>query len=164
MPAVSHRYFVRTPDGGSISGYHQSALAEAVALNIGEGACLIDTAAPPYVPMAQQVVGGELQFMAVGGWGAELQSLEYNFIQAIKRKHIPFIHAYLAKGADPNSRDEMGRPAIIWAVATGSAEIVGFLLSHGADPGAADRSGTTATSLAAERQASEILTLLNQAL
>lgn len=158
------RYFVRSPDGNSIASYDRHEAAEQAALGLGEGAHVVDTRAPVYVPMIQQVVGGELQILGVGGWGADRLSLEQNFLQAIKRKQLAIVHAFFARGADPDTRDEAGKPAIIWAVASGQPEIVQFLLDRGADPGATDPAGITALRLATERGEPEISAALEQAL
>ena len=114
------RYFVRSPDGESIAGYDRHEAAEQAAIKLGEHAHVVDTLAPVYVPMIQQVFGGELQILGVGGWGADRLSLEQNFLQAIKRKQLAIVHAFVARGANPDTRDEAGRPAIIWAVASSS--------------------------------------------
>jgi len=123
---------------------------------------VVDTLAPVYVPMIQRVVDGELQILGVGGWGADCLSLEQNLLQAIKRKQVAIVHAFFAKGADPDTRDERGKPAIIWAVASGQPEIVQFLLEKGADPTATDPEGVSALGLATERREMEIIGVLEQ--
>jgi hypothetical protein len=158
------RYFVRSPDGESITGYDRLEDVELAAKSLGENAHLVDTLAPVYVPMIQRVVDGELQILGVGGWGADRLSLEQNLLQAIKRKQVAIVHAFVAKGADPDTRDERSRPAIIWAVASGRPEIVRFLLERGADPAATDPQGVTALGLATERRETEIIAVLEQAL
>jgi hypothetical protein len=162
--AVNSRYFVRSPGGESIDGYDRSEAAEPAAIRLGENAHVVDTLAPVYVPMIQRVVDGELQILGVGGWGADRLSLEQNLLQAIKRKQVAIVHAFFAKGADLDARDERGRPAIIWAVASGRSEIVQFLLEKGADPSAIDPEGVTALGLATERRATEIIGILERAL
>jgi len=154
------RYFVRSADGGATGSYGSPETAEREALRLGEGAHVVDTRAPGDVPMIQRVVDGELRILGVGGWGADRLSPRENMLQAIKRKQLAIVHAFLAAGADPDSRDEQGRPALVWAVAAGQPDIVRFLLQQGADPNVKDPAGTTALSLAIERQASEIVALL----
>ncbi len=161
---VNSRYLVRSADGKSIVGYAGSAAAELAAIRLGENAHVIDTLAPVYVPMIQQVVDGKLQILGVGGWGADRSSLAQNLLQAIKRKQVAIVHAFLAKGADPDTRDEAGKPAIIWAVASGRPEIVQFLLEKGGDPAVTDPEGVSALSLATERRETEIIAVLEQAL
>ena len=158
--AAEKRYFVRSPGGETIRGYDSPGVAERAALQLGEGAHMVDVLAPAYVPMSQQVVAGELQILGVGGWGADRLSLAQNFLQAIKRKQVAIVHAFLARGADPDTQDDQGRPAIIWAVASGQLEIVKLLLQEGANPAAADPEGTTAAGLAAERGQQAIIALL----
>jgi hypothetical protein len=162
--AADSRYFVRSPDGESITGYDRTEVAEPAAIRLGENAHVVDTLAPVYVPMIQRVVDGELQILGVGGWGADRLSLEQNLLQAIKRKQVAIVHAFCAKGADPDTRDEAGKPAITWAVASGQPEIVQFLLEQGADPNATDPEGVTALNLATERQETVIIRVLEQAL
>ena len=161
---MSSRYYVRSPQGETITGYGSSGSAEKAALELGEGAHLVDVQAPAYTPMIQQVIDGALQIMGVGGWGANRLGLEQNFLQAIKRKHLAIVHAFFACGANPGACDEEGRPAIIWAVASGRLEIVKFLLEKGADPSVADPEGETALSLATQRQQLEMISVLKQAL
>ncbi len=158
------RYFVRSPDGESIASYDRHEAAERAAISLGENAHVVDTLAPVYVPMIQRVVDGELQILGVGGWGADRLSPEQNFLQAIKRKQVAIVHAFFARGADPDTHDESGKPAIIWAVASGRPEIVKILLEKGADPTVVDREGVTALSLAAERRETEIIGILESAL
>ena len=74
------------------------------------------------------------------------------------------MQAFFAKGADPGTRDEAGKPAIIWAVASGQPEIVQFLLDKGVDHKATDPEGVTALGLATERRETEIIGVLERAL
>jgi len=147
------RYYVRSPRGESITAYDSAASAESAALQLGEG----------YMPMIQQVIDGELRILGVGGWGANRLSLAQNFLQAIKRKQVAIVHTFLVRGADPDTRDDKGRPAIIWAVASGQPEIVQLLLDKGANPDVTDRQGTTALDLAEERGKQGIIALLQRA-
>ncbi len=154
------RYFVRSPDGQVIADYDTAEVAERAAIKLGEDAHLVDTLAPVYVPMIQRVVDGQLQILGVGGWGADRLSLAQNLLHAIKRKQIAIVHAYCAKGADPDACDETGKPAIIWAVASGCSEIVQFLLERGANPAATDPEGVAALGLATARGETEIIDVL----
>lgn len=161
--AADERYFVRSPDGDSISGYASSVMAEQAALKLGEGAYMVDALAPAYMPMIQQVIDGELRILGVGGWGANRLSLAQNFLQAIKRKQVAIVHTFLVRGADPDTQDDKGRPAIIWAVASGRPEIVQLLLDKKANPDVTDRQGITALDLAVERGKQGIIALLQRA-
>jgi len=73
---------------------------------------LVDTLAPVYVPMIQQVVDGQLQIFGVGGWGADRLSPQQNLLQAIKRKQVAIVHAYCARamGSFLGVRDDLRRP------------------------------------------------------
>ncbi len=153
---------MRAPDGESITGYDNPGVAEQAALSLGESTHVIDTVAPVYVPMIRTVVDGELQILGVGGWGAERLSVAENLLQAIKRKQLAIVHAFIARGADPDTCDEKGQPAIIWAVASGRSEIVQFLLEAGADPAATDPDGVTAIGLAVERGQMETVDVLKR--
>ncbi len=156
------RYYVRSADGETLSAHEGLAAAEQTALALGEGAHLVDTRAPVYTPMLQCVAGGQLRILGVGGWGAERLSLTQNFLQSIKRKQVAIVHCYLSQGADPNVRDDEGRPAIIWAVASGELDIVRILLLHGADTTVEDPQGETALGLAIKRNACAIEDLLRR--
>jgi len=154
------RYFVRSPDGRGITGYDKPEVAERAAIKLGEDTYVIDTLAPVYVPMIQQVIDGKLQILGVGGWGADRLSLNQNLLQAIKRKQVAIVHAYCARGADPDACDETGKPAIIWAVASGHVDIVQLLLKQGANAAVTDPGGVTALGLATERGKTEIIDVL----
>jgi hypothetical protein len=157
------RYFICSADGGTTVSDERAEAAERAALKMGEGSFVVDTMAPVYVPMIQQVTEGELQILGVGGWGADRLSPEQNLVQAIKRKQVAIVHAFLEKGAASGTCDENGRPAISWAVASGRQEIVRLLLDKGADPTVADPQGITAVGLAAERGEAEIIAIFEQA-
>ncbi len=161
--AADRRYFVRSPGGESINGYASPVTAEQAALQLGEGTHVVDALAPAYVPMIQQVIDGELRILGVGGWGANRLSLAQNFLQAIKRKQVAIVHTFLARGADPDTQDNKGRPAIIWAVASGQPEIVQLLLDKDANPDVTDRQGITALDLAVERGKQGVIALLQRA-
>jgi ankyrin repeat protein len=75
---------------------------------------------PPFVTLAV------LLACALPGSSADL-------IAAIKAGDLARVQKLLAAGADPNSRDETGDPALVWAVSVRNAPIVNALLSKGAD-------------------------------
>ena len=108
MTAAKQRYFVRSPDGKMIAGFELREAAEYVALEYGDGACLVDTLAQAYYPMAQGVEDGALAYLPVGGWDSGRFGLETDLIEAIKKGHAGIVHAFLAKGADPGARDAHG--------------------------------------------------------
>ena len=60
MTGGSRCYFVRSPDGAIIVGYDDPNVAEAAALDFGEGAHLVDSQAQAYYPIAQEGSNGEL--------------------------------------------------------------------------------------------------------
>ena len=163
MTDNSSRYYVRSPDGRMIVGYDDAKVAGAVALDYGEGAHLIDTRAQAYHPIAQEVSGGELAYVEIGGWGAGKFSDERNLIESIKKGHPAIVHAFLAKGADPNAKDANGGPAIVWAVARGKPEVVELLIARGADVNARDPDGTRALDLARRRGKEVLIEILRKA-
>jgi|TARA_Y100000031_G_scaffold122045_1_gene136749 hypothetical protein len=160
--AGPNRYFVRSPDGRGIAGYESRDTAEFVAREYGEGAHLVDTLAPVYHPMAQEVEDGELVYLSYGSWGTGRFSLDQDLIEAIKKGHLAIVHAFLAKGADADARDAGGAPTLCWAAAGGKADIVSLLIDHGAEINARDADGATAGDIAKERNILEIVELLRQ--
>lgn len=56
MTDESHRYYVRSPDGRMITGYNRPEAANAVALDYGGGAVIVDTLAQAYYPVAEEVL------------------------------------------------------------------------------------------------------------
>ncbi|MFQ5953799.1 MAG: ankyrin repeat domain-containing protein [Kiloniellales bacterium] len=163
MTGTGMRFYVRSPDGRMIVGYEDANAARAVALDYGEGAHVVDTRAQAYHPIAKQVSNGELNYVPVGGWGAGKLSVEQNLIESIKKGHVAIVHAFLAKGADPDTKDADGGPALVWAVARGKADIVELLLGHGADVNARDAEGMSALDLAVERNQPGLIDLLKRA-
>ena len=163
MAISVHRFFVRSPDGRLIVGFDDVDAAKAVALEYGEGAHLVDTRAQAYHPIAQEVSGGELVYVDIGGWGAGKLSDERNLIEAIKKGHAAIVHAFLAKGANASARDDHGGPALLWAVARGKADIIALLIAHGADVDARDAKGKSALDLARAREQPALVDLLQQA-
>jgi hypothetical protein len=146
-----------------IFGYDDLNAAKAVALDYGEGAHLVDTNAQAYHPIAQEVRNRELAYVEIGGWGAGKFSVERNLIESIKKGHLAIVHAFLAKGADPNTKDANGGPALHWAVARGKADIIELLIAHGAQLDARDADGMSVLDLALERGKQTVIDLLQKA-
>ena len=159
----AYRYFVRAPDGRAIFGFETAEAAATAAREYGDGAHVIDTLAQAYLPMLQELRGGELVISGFGGWDTGRFGLDRDLIEAIKKGHVAIVHAFLAKGADPNARDKHGGPALHWAVGGGKAEIVRLLLDEGADATARDGAGQSALDLAEARGKGEIAALLRRA-
>ncbi len=159
------RYYVRSSDGRGIAGYDSRETAEYVALEYGAGAHLVDTLAPVYHPMIQEVeiVGGrnELTYLPIGSWGTGRFTPERDLIESIKKGHIAVVHSFLAKGADCNGRDNHGGPALCWAAAGGNVEIVSLLVDHGADPNVRDGNGATPLDVAEKKGRGDVEKLLS---
>lgn len=160
MTDEPHRYYVRSPDGRMITGYDRPDAAKAVALDYGEGAVVVDTAAQAYYPVAEEVVGGELLHTGVAGWNAGRSDPARDVIEAIRKGHPAVVHAFLKKGLDPNIRDANGGTALHWAAARGNPEIVTLLLEAGADRTAADGEGRTPLDVARARGKAKVAALL----
>ena len=158
--ADARRFYVRSPDGGAIAGFDHLLDAQAAALAHGDGAHLIDTAAQAYHPMAEEVTGGALVFLEIGGWDTGRFGADRDLIEAVKKGHVAIVHAFLAKGADADAVDDKGGPALHWAVARGKAEIARLLLDHGADPARRDADGNSAADLARARGREDMVRLL----
>lgn len=131
-----------------ITGYDRPDAAKAVALEYGEGAVVVDTLAQAYYPIAEEVIGGELLHAGVGGWNAGRQDPGKDLIEAIRKGHPAVVHAFLARGSDPNARDANGGTALHWAASRGGVEIARLLLEAGADPAAIDGQGRTPLQIA----------------
>jgi hypothetical protein len=159
--AELRRYFVRAPDGGAIAGYDNPETAEYVAHQYGDGAHLVDTLAEAYHPMVQEVQDGKLVFLPLGGWDTGRFGVDRDLIMGIKKGHVAIVHAFLAKGADANARDDNGAPAVLWAVASDRPEVLRLLLVHGADTAARDADGTSALDLARRRAAAAMVEVLD---
>ena len=160
MSDQPHRYYVRSPDGRMITGYDRPDAARAVALEYGEGAVLVDTLAQAYYPVAEEVIGGELLHAGVGGWNAGKQNPARDLIEAIRKGHPAVVHAFLAKGSDPNTRDANGGTALHWAASRGNAEIARLLLDAGADPAATDGDGSTPLQVAERKAKVKLVAIL----
>jgi ankyrin repeat protein len=66
----------------------------------------------------------------------------------------------LARGADPNARDDEGRTPLMSAVLGNSVALAGLMLESDADVNARDEHGWTALHYAAEEQAPEMARIL----
>ena len=164
MTAKAYRYYVRSPDGRVAFGFETDSVANAVALEHGPGAAVVDTLAQAYMPMLQEVklVDGEpaLMLAPVGGWDTGKFGLDRDLIEAVKRGRVAIVHAYLAKGASANARDDKGGAALHWAAARGEDSIVELLLAHGAAIDVLDASGKTPLAVAESRGKSSVADLL----
>jgi ankyrin repeat protein len=65
------------------------------------------------------------------------------FRRAAETGDLEGLKAQLEKQADIDSRDAVGRTALMLATLRGQASAVAVLLAYGADPNAADADGTT---------------------
>lgn len=72
-------------------------------------------------------------------------------MRAARHGHEPLATLLLARGADPNARDDDGRTALVWASSTGNLDIVRALTGQGADLDASDANGWCPVMAAAEK-------------
>ena len=81
--------------------------------------------------------------MASVGYGSfdARRGLDACLVKAVKKGHPPIAKSFLAKGADVNAIDDVGSPAIFWAVAGGSVEVVTHLIEAGVDVNRVDSQG-----------------------
>lgn len=163
----TYRYYVRSPDGRAIFGLDMIEVARTVALEYGEGACLVDTLAQAYHPMLQVVTrepaGLALVFSAIGGWDTGRFTLDRDLIEAVKKGSAPIVHAFIEKGASANARDANGGTALHWAAGRGSLDVVALLLAKGADVNARDSAGQTALDVAIKKDRGAITERLRAA-
>jgi len=68
---------------------------------------------------------------AVPGSSLEV-TLNQDLLEAIRDRDPDTVRTLLRSGADPNARDAEGRPALVWAIWTGSFGIVSQLVERGA--------------------------------
>ncbi len=164
MTAKAYRYYVRSPDGRVAFGFETDTVANAVALEHGLGAAVVDTLAQAYMPILQvvELVEGEpaLVLAPVGGWDTGKFGLDRDLIESVKRGRVEIVHAFLAKGASAKARDEKGGSALHWAAARGEESIAELLLAHGAEIEAGDASGKSPLAVAESRGKSSIAALL----
>ncbi len=164
MTAKAYRYYVCSPDGRVAFGFETETVANAVALEHGVGAAVVDTLAQAYMPNLQEVklVYGKpaLVLAPVGGWDTGKFGLDRDLIESIKRGRVAIVHAYLAKGASANARDDKGGTALHWAAARGEDNVVELLLANGAVTDVLDSSGKTPLAVAESRGKSSVASLL----
>lgn len=164
--ASPRRYYARSPDGRAIFGFDSTEAAEVVALEYGIGAAVVDTLAQAYAPMLQEARPGEdgpcLVLAPIGGWDTGRFGLDRDLIEAIKKGHVAIVHAFLAKGASANARDDKGGAALHWAAGRGKLDVVELLLAEGADAAARDGAGRTPLDVAECRGKSEVVDLLRR--
>jgi hypothetical protein len=82
--------------------------------------------------------------------GATGDDVSRELVAAAARGDSPRVAGLLREGADPNTRDASGRPALLVATASGRVEAVTALLRGGASPDRGDASGWTALHQAVE--------------
>ncbi len=157
------RFYVRSPDGRPIFGFDEREGAATAARAYGDGAFLVDTQAQAYLPMLEECLDGEVIYRGYGGWDTGRFGVDRDLIEAIKKGHVAIVHAFLAKGADVNTRDAKGGLALHWAAGGGKPAIVTLLLDHGAGLTARDPEGQTVLDVAETRGRTEIAALLRQA-
>jgi len=164
--AGPRRYYARSPDGRAIFGFDRAEAAETVALEYGIGATIVDTLAQAYTPMLQEARPGEdgprLVLAPIGGWDTGRFGLDRDLIEAIKKGHVAIVHAFLAKGASANARDDRGGAALHWAAGRGKLDVVELLLAEGAAAAARDGAGRTPLDVAECRGKSEVADLLRR--
>lgn len=106
---------------------------------------------------------GMLELLLECGSPVDLRSEEgvTALMQAVERRNADFVKFLLDKGADPNARDQRGFTAMHRAAEMGERDIVRLLLERGATP-KVEAQGQTPRSLAASRQHTEIVKLLDE--
>jgi ankyrin repeat protein len=90
----------------------------------------------------------------------ERRALDQQMVEAAFVCDLVRVRTLLARGADPNARDEDGRTPLFSAVLGGSVALLGLLLESRADVNARDARGATALHVAAEEVLPEAATLL----
>ena len=91
-----------------------------------------------------------LEFFIDWGAGEPLPNDEARqLLGAVRRGAIKEVRYWLQNGAEPNQKDELGTPALVWAAARGYYETVQLLMQYGARTDATNRAGQTALAAAA---------------
>jgi ankyrin repeat protein len=90
----------------------------------------------------------------------ERRVLDQQMVEAAFVCDLMRVRTLLARGADPNARDEEGRTPLFSAVLGGSLALLGLLLESKADVNARDAHGSTALHVAAEEVLPEAAALL----
>lgn len=101
------------------------------------------------------------EFFIQKGAGEPIKSKEQKqLITAVKRGTVNEVQDLLKEGITPDSKDELGTPALVIAASKGQGDIILALLAAGAEINATNRVGQTALSRAAFFGHNEILALL----
>ncbi|HXJ19008.1 MAG TPA: ankyrin repeat domain-containing protein [Polyangia bacterium] len=90
----------------------------------------------------------------------ERRALDQQMVEAAFVCDLVRVRTLLARGADPNARDEDQRTPLFSAVLGGSVALLGLLLESGADVNARDNRGAAALHFAAEEVLPEAATVL----
>ena len=86
--------------------------------------------------------------------------LDQEFIRAVKTRDVALVKKLLDQGADVNTRDQEGTPALMLAAWLQNRDVVRLLLESGANPNAKDKRGRTAVQLADRAGHYEIVEIL----
>jgi hypothetical protein len=84
------------------------------------------------------------------------------FRRAAEEGDLPALRRQLDMHVDVDSRDSLGRTALMLATLRGQAEAVDLLLDNGADPNVADNRGTTPVQVARQANATAIVSALER--
>ncbi len=136
--------------------------AETAALEMGEGAWLVDTGAQRYQPATSRVADGEV-LLHGDGFLDPARGVDGNLVVAAGRGNAPVVRALLGTGAAPDAADAEGGTALVRAVSAGDAPTVRVLLAAGARPDIQAPDGTTAHTVAARRGDDAVSDLLYRA-
>jgi ankyrin repeat protein len=86
--------------------------------------------------------------------------------KACARGNVEMVRLFLARGGNPNLKDQAGKTPLIHFVdsATSSAatDIVGLLIAAGGDVNTTDRAGRSAIDIARARNRTDIVALLSK--